>query len=69
VGTYTDFQNVTQEYRPFSLTDVRLSWHADDYSIYAEANNVFNKRNYVDYGNVPQPGTWIVAGVQIKLKR
>ncbi len=68
VGTYTDFQNLTHEYRPFSLTNVRLSWVNTSYNLYVEANNFFNKKDYVDFGNVPQPGIWIVAGGRIKLR-
>jgi len=45
-----------------------LAWNADNYKIYAEANNVLNYKDYVDYGNVPQPGTWIVVGARIHFK-
>jgi iron complex outermembrane receptor protein len=34
--------------------------------LYLEANNLFDK-TYVDYGNVPQPGVWVVAGFAIKI--
>ncbi|MGL4852519.1 MAG: TonB-dependent receptor plug domain-containing protein [Phocaeicola sp.] len=48
-------------YRPFALVDAKLSWNAPTYKIYVEANNLLN-RNYYDYGNIPQPGFWIMAG-------
>ena len=64
VGTYTDFSGVVQEYRPYALVDARLSWQATGYTLYAEANNVFNNKDYVDYGNVPQPGCWLVFGAK-----
>jgi iron complex outermembrane receptor protein len=48
------------------LVDARLSWNETAYSLYAEVNNVLNKRNYVDYGNVPQPGTWVVVGYRFR---
>ncbi|MBR1932280.1 MAG: TonB-dependent receptor [Prevotella sp.] len=64
VGTYTTFQNEVREYRPFALMDARLSWTEPRYSLYAEANNVFDNRDYVDYGNVPQPGRWLTFGLR-----
>ena len=60
-GSYTDTEGQVCDYQPYGVTDARLSWNADTYSIYMEANNVFSKR-YVDYGNVRQPGTWFVVG-------
>jgi len=66
VGNYTDFSGNVKKYNPFALFDVRLSWNEPQYSLYVEANNVFNNRDYVDYGNVPQPGTWIVAGCRYR---
>jgi len=68
VGTYTDFKGEVKSYRPYSLLDAKLAWNADNYKIYAEANNVLNYKDYVDYGNVPQPGTWIVVGARIHFK-
>ncbi len=62
-GSYTDMQDQIQDYAPYSLVDARLSWNAPRYDIYAEANNLLNKKDYVDYGNVPQPGFWFTAGI------
>ncbi len=62
-GSYTDMQDQVQDYAPYSLVDARLSWNAPRYDIYAEANNLLNKKDYVDYGNVPQPGFWFTAGI------
>lgn len=64
-GSYTDTQDNVHDYAPYSLVDARLSWNAPDYEVYAEANNLLNKKDYVDYGNVPQPGTWIIAGLKM----
>ncbi len=63
VGTYTDPNKQVHEYTPYSLVDTRLSWDAQNYSIYAEANNLLNK-TYYDYGDVPQPGFWFQVGVK-----
>ncbi len=63
VGTYTDFAGDTHSYAPYGLFDARLSWSAPAYTLYAEANNLFDKK-YVDYGNVPQPGFWFTVGAR-----
>ena len=67
VGRYTDFSGMVQDYRPFALLDARLSWSHQRYTVYAQANNVLDNRSYVDYGNVPQPGAWMVVGACCKL--
>jgi iron complex outermembrane receptor protein len=66
VGTYTDFQGAVHDYKPFGLMDARLSWNARTYSVYAEANNLLDNHNYVDYGNVPQPGCWFIVGCKLR---
>jgi iron complex outermembrane receptor protein len=68
MGSYTDTSGQVQAYHPYSVVDTRLTWQADTYSLYAEANNLFNK-HYVDFGNVPQPGCWLMAGASITLSR
>ena len=66
-GSYTDTHDAVHDYPPYSLMDARLSWNAPEYEVYAEANNLLNKKNYVDYGNVPQPGTWFIAGLKMNI--
>ena len=63
MGTYTTVDGEVKNYHPYSVVDARLSWNADTYSIYIETNNLTSKR-YVDYGNVPQPGCWVMAGAR-----
>jgi iron complex outermembrane receptor protein len=36
-------------------------------NIFVNANNVFNAA-HVDYGNIPQPGRWITAGINFSLQ-
>ncbi len=67
VGTFTDFDSTVRSYKPFSLVDVRMTWQQPRYSLYAKVNNLLDNRHYTDYGNVPQPGIWIVAGVTVKI--
>ena len=61
VGSYTDFDGQVQNYEPYVLTDARLTWQNTKWKVYVEANNVFDI-SYHDYGLVPQPGRWIIAG-------
>ena len=65
-GIYTDFDGTVKEYSPYSVVDARLSWTAPKYKLYLEANNIFDK-NYIDCGCVPQPGTWLIAGLSVEL--
>ena len=60
-GNYQLLSGEVKPYGAYSLLDARLSWNADKYKLYVEANNLFDK-TYYDYGNVPQPGRWIMAG-------
>ncbi len=66
--TKTDSQGNAQvvKYKSYGLMDARLAWNAGKYKIFAEANNLFNT-TYYDYGSVPQPGTWIMAGAAIDI--
>jgi iron complex outermembrane receptor protein len=66
VGTYTNFSGEVKDYKPFALLDAKLAWNARRYDLYAEVNNVLNNRSYVDYGNVPQPGIWVVVGGRLR---
>ncbi|MCR5678850.1 MAG: TonB-dependent receptor [Prevotella sp.] len=66
VGSYTDFSGEANSYRPYALMDCRVTWSgARHYSIFAEATNLLNNRHYVDYGNVSQPGRWVIAGISL----
>ncbi|MGM9759156.1 MAG: TonB-dependent receptor [Parabacteroides sp.] len=73
VGTYQVYQSGVAsdelaEYSPYSLLDARLSWNADRYKVYVEANNLLNK-TYYDHGNIPQPGIWVKAGISWRIFR
>ena len=67
VGSYTNFDGEVKEYSPYMLMDARLQWEARRYVLYTEVNNLLDNRSYVDFGNVPQPGIWVVAGLRVKL--
>jgi len=63
IGSYSDINAVSHNYAPYSLVDARLAWNKPRYCVYLEANNLFDA-DYVDYGNVKQPGLWIMAGAK-----
>jgi iron complex outermembrane receptor protein len=65
VGSCQLLSGETMEYKPYSLLDARLSYDLPQYKIYIEGNNLFNTR-YYDFGNVPQPGFWLIAGVSYR---
>ena len=67
MGSYTNVDGEVRNYHPYSVVDARLNWSADTYSIYIEGNNLLSHR-YVDYGNVPQPGAWIVLGGKMHIR-
>lgn len=66
MGGYIDTNNQRHNYATYGILDTRLSWNTGKWTAFAAANNLLN-RTYVDYGNVPQPGTWITAGVSIQM--
>ena len=66
MGGYIDTNNQRHNYATYGILDARLSWNTSKWTAFASANNLLN-RTYVDYGNVPQPGTWITAGVSIQM--
>ena len=66
-GSYTDRSGASREYEPYSLVDARLSWSKPAYTIFTEVNNLLDKKDYIDFGNIPQPGLWLTAGVSIRI--
>jgi len=66
VGTYTDFDGIVCDYKPYALLDTRLTWQQPKWKVYLEANNLFDTR-YHDYGLVEQPGRWLIAGFSLGL--
>jgi len=65
-GQYTDFDGTVNDYSPYTVVDARLSWQQSHFELYGEANNLFNAE-YRDYGLVPQPGRWLIAGLRVHL--
>lgn len=71
-GRYQPFDASTGEYtaetdfKPFWLCNVKIYWEEERYSIFAEATNLLNN-TYLDFGNIPQPGRWVKAGITVKI--
>lgn len=69
-GTFTvkgaNGQAQARAYKPYAVTDARLAWNAPRYNLYVEANNVLNKK-YYDFGSLPQPGIWVMAGASVNI--
>ena len=65
-GSYTGTDGLVYNYEPYFLTDARLQWKKLNLTIFIEGNNLTNK-SYIDYGCVPQPGIWAIAGFSVSL--
>ena len=65
-GTYTGTDGQVYDYEPYFLTDARLQWEKRNLTVFIEGNNLTDI-SYIDYGCVPQPGIWAIAGFAIKL--
>ena len=65
-GSYIDFaSNNEVEYKPFTLISTRVTKQIfNNNRLFIEIYNLFNK-DYVDFGNVPQPGRIIRGGLRI----
>ena len=65
-GSYKDLGGESHRYGTYGLLDGKLQWTTPTWNVYLEGNNLTN-RKFVDVGNVPQPGLWIVAGGAIQI--
>jgi len=67
-GSYIAYLNnqstgIETPYHPFSLLDVKFTQKFDNINIFLNINNLFNTY-YFDLGNIPQPGIWVMGGIQ-----
>ena len=63
---FVDRVSSSDKIRPYSLVDAKLKWDAPKYSVYLKANNLLDA-DYFDFGDIPQPGIWLLAGLSITL--
>lgn len=70
-GTYAKYENTEYvgeaDYEAFWLTDVKVYWKADKLQLSGSVSNLFDKQ-YVDLGNVFQPGRWISFGLRYQIE-
>ena len=69
-GTYTQFDNNKWgrevQYKSFWIFDGKINYSFKNLQFNISANNIFNS-DYVDIGNVKQPGRWIKVGISYQL--
>ncbi len=54
-------------YKPFSLLDVKVNYKLRNINLYANINNLLNTE-YLDLGNLPKPGIWMMLGVNYTIR-
>ncbi|MDP4208344.1 MAG: TonB-dependent receptor [Bacteroidota bacterium] len=70
-GTYgkynvVDKTSVSTAYAPFCLFDGSVYYKTKRLKVFAQASNIFNA-DYIDIGNIAQPGRWFKAGVELNI--
>jgi vitamin B12 transporter len=51
----------------YTVVDAKLAWQKNAFSVFAQANNLFNKV-YEEQNNIPMPQRWFVMGVDFLFK-
>jgi len=65
-GSYVEYESQEEvSYPKFWLASARLSHKIGKKTVFFEIQNIFNKK-YIDFGNIPQAGRWMRAGLKIK---
>ncbi len=68
-GNYQEYPSgVITAYKPYFLANLRLSYEAWMMKIFLDISNMLNT-SYVDAGNLPAPGIWVMGGVRLKVER
>jgi iron complex outermembrane receptor protein len=65
-GFYINASSEVIDYPTFILCDLKIIWRFNFLNFFIEATNLFDQQ-YVDIGNLPQPGLWLKAGVNLRL--
>ncbi len=63
---YVDRATDSELIKPYHLLDAKLNYDAQALQAYIKFNNILN-RPYYDFGEIPQPGLWIVGGISMNL--
>ncbi|MCK5028127.1 MAG: TonB-dependent receptor [Bacteroidales bacterium] len=73
VGSYTKYDfsineyAADQDFEPYWLCDLKLSYKYEIITVFMELQNIFNKE-YVDIGNIEMPKRWFRAGFNLNFK-
>lgn len=65
-GRYVDRVSDSDKISPYTLVDAKLKWDRPSWSAYLKVNNLLDTE-YYDFGAIPQPGIWLLAGLSITL--
>lgn len=65
-SVYQDANGQVVPYKSFWLSDTKIYWKENHYTLYAEASNIFNSV-YYDFGGIIQPGIWFKGGIVVDL--
>ena len=63
---YVDRNTNSALLTPYSLLDAKIGYDFPHLNLYLRANNLLG-RTWYDFGDIPQPGLWIMAGMACKL--
>ncbi len=63
---YVDRSTGSDLLAPYNLLDAKLSYDFPQVNLYLRVNNLLN-RTWYDFGDIPQPGIWLMAGVACRL--
>ena len=63
---YVDRNTGSELLTPYSLLDAKVGYDFPRLNLYLRANNLLN-RTWYDFGDIPQPGLWLIIGVSCKL--
>ncbi len=61
---YVDRATGSELIKPYSLLDAKVSYERPAWEAYLRVNNLLN-REYYDFGDIPQPGLWFMAGIRV----
>ena len=63
---YVDRSTGSELMAPYNLLDAKLGYDFPRLNLYVRANNLLS-RTWYDFGDIPQPGLWLMAGVAFHL--
>jgi len=66
-GSYVDADRNIIDYPTFLLCDLKVIWQAKHFDFFVEGTNLFDQQ-YVDIGNLPQPGIWLRTGINLNIR-